>query len=126
MGDVREAKLECSFCGKNPKEVKKLIAGPGTYICDECVGLCNDIIEEEVAKQRSEAPPQSNPDSVLARLSIIALNLHEITVILGRRCASAGVKADLLPGLAERVESLEAVLRAVQEVVLRHSHRRED
>ncbi|MES3037961.1 MAG: ATP-dependent Clp protease ATP-binding subunit ClpX [Bdellovibrionota bacterium] len=39
--------LRCSFCGKSQKEVKKLIAGPGTYICDECIDLCNDIISEE-------------------------------------------------------------------------------
>ncbi len=39
--------LSCSFCGKGQKEVKKLIAGPGVYICDECIDLCNDIIEEE-------------------------------------------------------------------------------
>ncbi len=36
--------LCCSFCGKSQKEVKKLIAGPTVYICDECIGLCNDII----------------------------------------------------------------------------------
>ena len=39
--------LKCSFCGKSQKQVKKLIAGPGVYICDECIGLCNEIIEEE-------------------------------------------------------------------------------
>ena len=39
--------LRCSFCGKGQKEVKKLIAGPGVYICDECIDLCNDIIDEE-------------------------------------------------------------------------------
>lgn len=39
--------LKCSFCGKGQKEVKKLIAGPGVYICDECIDLCNDIIDEE-------------------------------------------------------------------------------
>lgn len=39
--------LSCSFCGKSQKEVKKLIAGPGVYICDECIDLCNDIIVEE-------------------------------------------------------------------------------
>jgi len=41
--------LCCSFCGKSQKEVKKLIAGPTVYICDECIGLCNDIIAEEIA-----------------------------------------------------------------------------
>jgi ATP-dependent Clp protease ATP-binding subunit ClpX len=39
--------LLCSFCGKSQRQVKKLIAGPGVYICDECIDLCNEIIEEE-------------------------------------------------------------------------------
>ena len=41
--------VKCSFCGKSQKQVKKLIAGPGVYICDECIELCNDIIAEELA-----------------------------------------------------------------------------
>jgi ATP-dependent Clp protease ATP-binding subunit ClpX len=43
-----DALLKCSFCGKSQKQVKKLIAGPGVYICDECIELCNEIIEEEL------------------------------------------------------------------------------
>ncbi|MDQ6658081.1 MAG: ATP-dependent Clp protease ATP-binding subunit ClpX [Actinomycetota bacterium] len=42
--------LKCSFCGKSQKQVRKLIAGPGVYICDECIDLCNEIIEEELAE----------------------------------------------------------------------------
>src|SRR5487761_1669603 len=42
--------VKCSFCGKTQKQVKKLIAGPGVYICDECIELCNDIIEEELGE----------------------------------------------------------------------------
>ena len=42
--------LKCSFCGKSQKQVKKLIAGPGVYICDECIDLCNEIVEEELAE----------------------------------------------------------------------------
>jgi ATP-dependent Clp protease ATP-binding subunit ClpX len=48
FGDTGEL-LKCSFCGKSQKQVKKLIAGPGVYICDECIDLCNEIIEEELA-----------------------------------------------------------------------------
>ena len=52
--------LKCSFCGKSQKQVKKLIAGPGVYICDECIELCNEIIEEELSEttdlQWSELP----------------------------------------------------------------------
>ena len=46
--------LKCSFCGKSQKQVKKLIAGPGVYICDECIDLCNEIIEEELGNQAEE------------------------------------------------------------------------
>ena len=46
-----QGSLCCSFCGKSQKEVKKLIAGPTVYICDECIGLCNDIIAEEIERE---------------------------------------------------------------------------
>ncbi|GGK66498.1 ATP-dependent Clp protease ATP-binding subunit ClpX [Ornithinimicrobium pekingense] len=49
MGESSDL-LKCSFCGKSQKQVKKLIAGPGVYICDECIDLCNEIIEEELAE----------------------------------------------------------------------------
>ena len=45
--------LKCSFCGKTQKQVKKLIAGPGVYICDECIELCNEIIVEELSEASS-------------------------------------------------------------------------
>ena len=47
-------KLSCTFCGKGQEDVRKLIAGPSVYICDECVDLCNDIIEEEVKAEDEE------------------------------------------------------------------------
>ncbi len=53
LGNKDNGTLRCSFCGKGQKEVKKLIAGPGVYICDECIELCNDIIDEE--KERETA-----------------------------------------------------------------------
>ncbi len=59
FGDTGEL-LKCSFCGKSQKQVKKLIAGPGVYICDECIDLCNEIIEEEVG-ERSEVRLDSLP-----------------------------------------------------------------
>jgi ATP-dependent Clp protease ATP-binding subunit ClpX len=46
--------LYCSFCGKSQHEVRKLIAGPSVYVCDECVALCNDIISEELAEEEIE------------------------------------------------------------------------
>ena len=48
FGETTEL-LKCSFCGKSQKQVKKLIAGPGVYICDECIDLCNEIIDEELS-----------------------------------------------------------------------------
>ncbi|MBZ0274101.1 ATP-dependent Clp protease ATP-binding subunit ClpX [bacterium] len=62
--------LTCSFCGKSQREVKKLIAGPGVYICDECVDLCNDIIAEETQRdrQRSDASGIPKPREIHNRL----------------------------------------------------------
>jgi ATP-dependent Clp protease ATP-binding subunit ClpX len=60
-GLERGGNLFCSFCGKSQGEVKKLIAGPGAYICNECVALCNDIIAEELEKERSNLWSQTVP-----------------------------------------------------------------
>ena len=59
--DQEEKKLFCSFCGKNQSEVKKLIAGPSVYICDECVSLCNDIIKEDLAEANSDENEEKLP-----------------------------------------------------------------
>ena len=74
-----DARLRCSFCGKTQDQVKKLIAGPEVYICDECVELCNEILEEEfleatdeTAKEKKSAPPEpakvSKPKTIKAFL----------------------------------------------------------
>lgn len=55
-----DSHLKCSFCGKSQEQVRKLIAGPGVYICDECVELCNDILDEELLDVPS--PPSSERD----------------------------------------------------------------
>ncbi|MCP3986720.1 MAG: ATP-dependent Clp protease ATP-binding subunit ClpX [bacterium] len=55
------ANLSCSFCGKGQKEVRKLIAGPTVYICDECIELCNDIIAEEYGQDEASAPASRVP-----------------------------------------------------------------
>lgn len=62
--------LHCSFCGKGQKEVKKLIAGPGVYICDECIDLCTDIISEEQAKTIKETGKLNvpKPQEIMQRL----------------------------------------------------------
>jgi ATP-dependent Clp protease ATP-binding subunit ClpX len=56
-----DANLSCSFCGKSQREVKKLIAGPTVYICDECIELCNDIIAEEYGQEESSTPTSRVP-----------------------------------------------------------------
>ncbi len=65
-GEEGSKLLYCSFCGKSQHEVRKLIAGPSVFICDECVDLCNDIIREEVQEAGVEGaddvlppPPRS-------------------------------------------------------------------
>ena len=58
-GNTSDGKLlHCNFCGKSQHEVRKLIAGPSVYVCDECVELCNDIIREELQEsgEKSAAP----------------------------------------------------------------------
>src|ERR1700744_6090629 len=72
--------LRCSFCGKSQNEVKKLIAGPGVYICDECIELCNDIIAEERERE----------DNVKATLRVpkpIELKTHLDDYIIGQEKA---------------------------------------
>src|ERR1700746_2328634 len=54
-GDDSSKLLYCSFCGKSQHEVRKLIAGPSVFVCDECVELCNDIIREEVQEEKNAA-----------------------------------------------------------------------
>ena len=69
-GDDGGKLLYCSFCGKSQHEVRKLIAGPSVFICDECVELCNDIIREEVqeSEEKSEQARLPKPDEIKAIL----------------------------------------------------------
>lgn len=55
-----DSHLKCSFCGKSQEQVRKLIAGPGVYICDECVDLCNEILDEELFDSSSSVPQPSS------------------------------------------------------------------
>ena len=66
--------LYCSFCGKSQHEVKKLIAGPSVFVCDECVELCNDIIREEIQE------PQEEKESHLPKPKEIATFLDEYVI----------------------------------------------
>ena len=64
MAKHDDSRLKCSFCGKTQDQVKKLIAGPGVYICDECVDLCNEILDEELFDSSSQNQGQSKEPSV--------------------------------------------------------------
>ncbi len=73
--------LYCSFCGKSEHEVRKLIAGPSVYICDECVDLCNDIIREEVhAKPQTKGLPK--PQEIRAVLDEYVIGQDQAKKIL--------------------------------------------
>ena len=56
-----DAHLKCSFCGKSQEQVRKLIAGPGVYICDECIDLCNEILDEELIDAQGGARQGGEP-----------------------------------------------------------------
>lgn len=79
------AGLHCSFCAKPHTEVKKLIAGPMVYICDQCIGLCNDIIEEEVGKPlRPDIPkvPSTEEERAFWRAAALRGGVTEADTLL--------------------------------------------
>lgn len=76
-GSLSEKVLYCSFCGKSQHEVKKLIAGPSVFICDECIELCNDIIRDEVPAESTDLHP---PKSDLPLPSEIKANLDSYVI----------------------------------------------
>ena len=76
-GTSSEKVLYCSFCGKSQHEVKKLIAGPSVFICDECIELCNDIIRDEVP---AEGAPARAPKSDLPIPSEIKASLDQYVI----------------------------------------------
>src|SRR5574340_1706466 len=79
--------LKCSFCGKSQKQVKKLIAGPGVYICDECIDLCNEIIDEELT-----TPAQLDLDNLPKPRDIYAvLNDYVVSQEEAKRTLSVAV-----------------------------------
>jgi ATP-dependent Clp protease ATP-binding subunit ClpX len=74
-----DSHLKCSFCGKSQEQVRKLIAGPGVYICDECVDLCNEILDEELFDSSAAAPQpvprrEQSPEKRKARSASLSLN----------------------------------------------------
>jgi ATP-dependent Clp protease ATP-binding subunit ClpX len=83
-GDGGNKLLYCSFCGKSQHEVRKLIAGPSVFVCDECVELCSDIIREEIQEQASHTDGDSLPTP------------HEIKEILDEYVIGLNVSCRLL------------------------------
>ncbi|MFA7340240.1 MAG: ClpX C4-type zinc finger protein [Candidatus Obscuribacterales bacterium] len=79
MTESAPNRLKCSFCGKSQEQVKKLIAGPGAYICNECVDLCNEILEEELFEVDAEAEGGAKLGS-RPRINIDERDLPELTV----------------------------------------------
>jgi ATP-dependent Clp protease ATP-binding subunit ClpX len=80
--------LSCSFCGKSQKEVRKLIAGPTVYICDECISLCNDIISEELDSREAAGKHKALPKPVEIKE---ILDLHVIDQEYAKRVLSVAV-----------------------------------
>lgn len=86
-------KLSCSFCCKSQREVKKLIAGPSVYICDECIGLCNDIIAEEVDKETK------GPDGTGVGLSdnpMLPVEVHGLISDLDQKLLPLGLRSRIV------------------------------
>jgi len=97
-----EESLSCSFCGKTQRQVRKLIAGPHVYICDECVELCNDILQEEwEAEQVHDHAPPSAQSPIFKHSAICSL------------CHLPATIGELLP-IVERGFLCAACVEAVQ------------
>ena len=83
MDSKDTSKLTCSFCGKNQDDVRKLIAGPSVYICDECVELCNDIIDEEVKSEgKSKLDDLPSPMEIFSQLDDYVIGQESAKKIL--------------------------------------------
>jgi transcription elongation factor Elf1 len=81
---------DCSFCGKPADEVDKIVAGPGVWICNECIGLCNQIVAEELGRPRSPSCPRcGKPLADDARTSTIRVDGRDIHVLVCGSCGTA-------------------------------------
>ena len=116
---VQDFALACSFCRKSSQQVKKLIAGPGVYICDECIGLCNGIIEGEGAdasapdQQRAPSLDDAPLDRLLAIFRAMATTARSMDANLtswARKLRERGVTVDQLAQAAAMSDE-EAVRR---------------
>ncbi len=103
--DDRTGELRCSFCGKSQNEVKKLIAGPTVYICDECVELCNDIIAEEYERdEASRATRIPKPAEIKEALDQYVIGQERAKKILSVAVHNHYKRIDLRPDKKDDVE----------------------
>ena len=101
--ETESNKLNCSFCGKSQDEVKKLIAGPSVYICNECVDLCNDIIEEEIKGDEINSFDELlSPSEIYNQLDDYVIGQHEAKKVLSvavynhyKRLRKSNIKEDI-------------------------------
>ena len=110
--------LDCTFCGKSQGEVRKLIAGPTVYICDECIKLCNDIIAEKAGKPPLEDQPRSDKEertggTMTLRCSFCGKQQHEVQTLIAGPSAyicdeCIGLCNDII---AEEIETAEVACR---------------
>ena len=79
-----KGQLKCSFCGKSQEQVRKLVAGPGVYICDECIELCTEIVEEELGHDEEldlkDIPKPKEIRDILDQYILLVRNKRKITV----------------------------------------------
>ena len=109
--------LYCSFCGKSQDEVRKLIAGPTVYICDECIELCNEIIaeeyeKEEIGRARSKVP---KPSEIKKSLDEYVIGQEKAKKILSVAVHNHYKRIEAKPDLefgAKRLEGFELVKHA--------------
>ena len=78
MATIDDSRLKCSFCGKTQEQVKKLIAGPDVYICDECVELCNEILDEEFLENKEKSEDKETKETDITKVP----KPHEIKAYL--------------------------------------------
>ncbi len=103
--DDKGGELRCSFCGKSQDEVKKLIAGPTVYICDECVELCNDIIAEEYEREESTRSTQiPKPTEIKEALDQYVIGQERAKKILSVAVHNHYKRIDIKPDKNDEVE----------------------
>jgi hypothetical protein len=92
--------LRCSFCNKSQRDVRKLIAGPNVYICDECVDICNDILAED----RKDMPPPDPewPRSTIhaCALCLLPVGIEEAIVVMNRGFLCQGCRGEIEAAIA--------------------------